>query len=325
MASPVVHFGSGKSPEEAQHQRFTELMPPQLGGDGEWTGTVRVAKIRVWADDDYRAQNVEWQRKFDDELEYVNAVLTGMCGVKLAAEYHVWRHHDTSVTLDAALDALAREDPGDGAFAVVGLTSALSLVTATVEQLGLARLPGRHLVLRGYAYYAEREAFAQMFKDLRADERDALHEARRRHKTTAVFLHELGHNLGVAHETMPDTIMNAMYSDHAASFSEAARETIRASLDERLGGGAPARPRAAPPAGAHDSLVIAVAASGETAVDGRALDAPALDELLRARFARDRDTEVVIKMAGDVPHGVVIELINRAKAAGMQHLSLETE
>ena len=93
VASPVVRFGGGKSPEQAQHQVLGELIPPQLAMEPRWTGDVRTLKIRVWADDDHRAQNVHWQRVFGEQLDYANAVLAASFGIRLEAEYRSWSHH----------------------------------------------------------------------------------------------------------------------------------------------------------------------------------------------------------------------------------------
>src|SRR2546421_8669858 len=93
MQTPVMRFGAGKSPEEAQQQRVTQLTPPALVVSDRWAGEVSVAKIRVWADDDFRAQNVRWQSTFADELAYANEVLGPMFGIQLTAEYREWSRH----------------------------------------------------------------------------------------------------------------------------------------------------------------------------------------------------------------------------------------
>src|SRR5512135_2489607 len=99
VASPVVRFGSGKSAKQAQHDRAAELTPPVLVADSEWSGEIRSEKVRVWADDDFRAQNVHWERTFDEEVEYANQVLGAVVGIKLVPEYHAWQHHAPGHTL----------------------------------------------------------------------------------------------------------------------------------------------------------------------------------------------------------------------------------
>ncbi len=318
--SPVIHFGEGKSAKEAQHDRLRELTPPVLSQDRRWTAEVRVAKIRVWADDEYRAQNLTWQRGFGEQLEYANAVLEPTFGVRLVAEYQAWEHHAPGSTLAEDLQALAAVDRGDGVLSVVGLTSALGLASATFDELGYASLPGRYIMLRGYADLEERKGFTRAFPDLEADERESALEARRRHKTTAVFLHELGHNLGAPHDEAPDTLMNAIYSEHSAGFTDRTRELVARELDRRLGGGAGAAPVAVP--ARHLALVIAIATSGEITIDGEPVADVELDAKLKAIYQADHEAELTVELAHGAPRALLVGIFDHAKAVGLKRLSI---
>src|SRR5262249_32808405 len=117
---------------------------------------------------------------------------------------------------------------------VVGLTSSLSLVAGGFEQLGVATLGERHLVVRGHADLEERKAFERAFPDIDPAQRENVVEARRRHKITAVLVHELAHSLGALHETEPDWVMNPTYSHRAASIHARNRELMLITLDDRL-------------------------------------------------------------------------------------------
>jgi biopolymer transport protein ExbD len=324
VQSPVMTFGGGKSAKEAQVDRANQLTPPVLVAlDEGWAGEVSVAKIRVWADDDFRAQNVRWRDAFAEQLAYANEVLAPLLGVRLEAEYRDWSYHVVGARLEDTLSALRKHDPGNGVFGVVGLTSALSLVTATFENLGMASIGGKHLVLRGYADVFERQAFDVMFRELRAEDRDALYKARRRHKTAAILLHEIGHNLGVTHELDADTIMNAKYSDKSASFTAESRDTMLATVDSRLQR-ARSKPKAVP-RDTHPTLVIRVDTAGRPNVGGNAIDDTTLDELLALSFTDDRDTQVVVKAARGAPHSAVVKILDRAKAAGLTRLAIATD
>lgn len=136
LISPVIPLGSGKSRTEAQHDSLEREKPTHLATAGKWAGPIRTAKIRVWADDDYRAQNIHWEQAFAKQLDAVNEVLGPSVGLHLDAEYRSWSRHAPGVTLSDDVDALAKQDPGTDVLSVVGLTSSLSLVTATFEQLG---------------------------------------------------------------------------------------------------------------------------------------------------------------------------------------------
>ena len=324
VQSPVMRFGGGKSAKEAQVDRANQLTPPVLVAlDEGWSGEISVAKIRVWADDDFRAQNVKWRETFGEHLAYANEVLGPLLGVRLEAEYREWKHQLVGATLADHLKALALQDPGNDVLSVVGLTSALSLVSATFEQLGYASISGRHMMLRGYADVFERKAFDVMFRELRPEDRDFLHRARRRHKGTAILLHELGHNLGVTHEVLPDTIMNAQYSDKAAAFTPEARDLMLATLDQRLHR-TRLKPRAAP-ADKHPTLVVTLDAAGKPSVGGNAIDDATLDDLLRMSAADDRDTQVVVKAVRGAPHAAVVKILDHAKAAGLSRLAIATD
>jgi biopolymer transport protein ExbD len=332
LVSPVYHFGGGKTEKEAQHDRAAELTPPVLVADGEWHGEVKVAHIRVWADDEYRAQNVRWERTFGDSLDYANEVLAPLMGIRLEAEYHAWDHHAPGNTLGQDLDDLVQQDPGDGVLTVIGLTSSQGLTSATFEELGLASTPGNHMMLRGYADVEERQIFERYFKTLTADERDHLYTARRRHKGAALLLHELGHNLGAPHSATADTLMYPMYSDHSASFDPDSVTLMRAHTDQLFGRTTheampAAYSTAAMPAARNTPtgppvFAVTVDATGAIANGGVVLSDPMLDSLLSMSFDNDHDTSVVVKAAKGAPHDVVVHVLDRAKAAGLTHLSI---
>lgn len=151
----------------------------------------------------------------------------------------------------------------------------------------------------------------------------------RRHKTAVVLLHELGHVLGVEHEIDSDSIMNASYSSHATTFSPTARGTMTATLDQRLhrksvtpvvASAQAAHPRAdaAPvaPKVHHAPIVIRVTRKRTTIVDGKTLNPDALDALLKAAYAEDPETRIIVNEDRSVPTGAVGDLLDRAKAIG---------
>lgn len=323
--SPVMHFGAGKSAHQAQHDTLAEFLPPQLDMTPAWHEAVRTAKLRVWADDDFRAQNLHWEHVFGEQLDYANAVLEPVLGLHLIADYRAWDFRaPAGSTLADDLHALEQRDPGDDVLAVIGLTSSLSLVTATFEQLGLATMPGRHVVLRGYADLEERSAFARAFPDLSPDEREAGLEARRRHKTTVTLLHELAHDLGADHEDEPDTIMNATYSDHATAFSEHARTVALATIDDRLHPERPPPPPMLPPPArtlspraVHPEITVHLAANGATTIDGVVLAADALDARLHEIAAHDPQTELIVAAKHGTARALVVKLMDRVRAQGL--------
>ncbi len=328
--SPVMKFGAGKSAKEAQRDTMSEFGPSRLVTGETWKGQVTTRTIRVWADDQYRAQNRQWQKSFEEPLELANLVITPMFGVRFVADYQAWERNVPGARLTEDLAALQHHDPGEDVFAVVALTSSLPLVSATFDELGLANLGGRHIALRGYADLEERKMYANAFPDLRAEERELALVQLRHHKTAVVLLHELGHVLGVEHESDSTTIMNATYSNHATSFSAQAREVMLRAVDQRLHRTpetptAPLvadqrpKPESAPraPTVHHAPVVIRVTRKAATIVEGKQLTADALETLLKTAFAEDPETPIVISEDRNVPTGVVGDLIDRAKAIGL--------
>ncbi len=325
--SPVMTFGGGKTAKEAQRETMSELAPVRLETEAKWTGEVTTRKIRVWADDQYRAQNVRWQKSFEGPLELANLVLSSALGLRLVPEYHVWERHVPGSTLADDLEALAERDPGREVLLVVGLTSSLPLVSATFDELGYAGIGGRHLIVRGYADLEERKLYEDAFRDLRSDERELSLEARRHHKTAVVLLHEIGHTFGADHDDDRDTIMNASYSHRAGAFGAGAREVMLRTLDGRLGRGAstgeayePTATAGPPPrpSGRTAPLVFHITPSGEIELDGKVIDKVALDDLLEAASARGRNAEIEVRLSRKAPTSALDPIVDAATAAGLR-------
>jgi biopolymer transport protein ExbD len=331
--SPVMRFGGGKSAKEAQHETMSDLAPVQLETAAKWTGEITTRKIRVWADNQYRAQNVQWRRSFEAPLELTNLVLTSLLGLRLEPEYQEWERHAPGSTIATDLEALAERDPGRGVLLVVGLTSSLPLVSATFDELGYAQVGGRHLIVRGYADLEERKLYADAFRDLLPEERELSLEQRRHHKTAVVLLHEIGHNFGYEHDAGQDTIMSAFYSHRASSFSAQARDVMLRSLEQRLGRGSSTgesreptaqsqpqpQPQPQPRASARTQRVVFyVTPSGDVELDGKVVDEHGIDSVLRDAFARDRNTEVLIRRSRKAPSSATAKLVDRATAVGLK-------
>ena len=72
------------------------------------------------------------------------------------------------------------------------------------------------------------------------------------------------------------------------------------------------------------SLVLVIPINGDVVVGGKAMHDTDLDPLFRAAFARDKATQVVLKADKGVQHGRVVNLMERAKQAGLTHLAIGT-
>ena len=72
------------------------------------------------------------------------------------------------------------------------------------------------------------------------------------------------------------------------------------------------------------SLVIVVPLSGDVAVGGKQMPDAQLGALFQAAFQRDKTTQVVLKADKGVAHGRVVNLMERAKQAGLTRLAIGT-
>jgi biopolymer transport protein ExbD len=72
------------------------------------------------------------------------------------------------------------------------------------------------------------------------------------------------------------------------------------------------------------SLVLEIPLSGDVMVGGKAMPDVSLENLFRAAFTRDKSTQVVLKADKGVPHGRVVNLMERAKQVGLTRLAIGT-
>jgi biopolymer transport protein ExbD len=72
------------------------------------------------------------------------------------------------------------------------------------------------------------------------------------------------------------------------------------------------------------SLVIDVTEDGALFVQGKRLDETQLDNVFRAAFTREPATQVVIRAARGTSHGIVVNVMEKAKAAGLRRLAIGT-
>jgi biopolymer transport protein ExbD len=75
---------------------------------------------------------------------------------------------------------------------------------------------------------------------------------------------------------------------------------------------------------AKASLVLEIPLQGDVVVGGKRMDDATLDNLFRAAFVRDKNTQVVLKADKGVAHGKVVNLMERAKQAGLSRLAIGT-
>jgi len=324
-------FGAGKSRQQAQHDVLAEFTPPGFDTDAVSNDPVKDVRVRVWADEEYRSQNTSWQRAAQQWIDEANNVLVAKLRLRLVPDYQVWNYRAPSgATLSDRLLELAQLDDGNGVFAVIGLTGSLALVEATFEELGVAHLGGRHMMIRGYADIEERKAFRDAFPDLSKQEIERSHALRKQHKTAAVLLHELGHNLGVDHESAPDTMMNGGYSHTTTGFSDQALAKMRNNVALHQGAPPPQAipvPHAQPasvtkggqPPKSGNSIQLIVTAQGQVMLGGNILGGAGLRQTLQSATV-DPGVELVIQRAPGAPQNVVDAVKQKAQQANIIYI-----
>lgn len=244
LASSCLYDSSWADPKRAQQAAAQRATPSALRatpevavGADEATARKpsRRLRIRAHATPRYAAEVVDWQRQLGDLVTDANEVLGPTVSVRLElTTAEVWAPRGPDDDLQQMLDEVSASDPGAEVEWVVGLIGSVPRFERSFHQLGLARA-GKHFVVRAMNDAREYEAIENNLSKLDDQERHKLYRVRKRHKTTAVFLHELGHTLGVIHELERTTLMAPVYDPKEEGFSVGAAEWMRLSLDQRLG------------------------------------------------------------------------------------------
>lgn len=233
--TPPITIGKNVDQKRVQRQSLAAITPAPLESSKPWKGEPRVLKVRVYVDEDFRAQTLRWKRQIEEQFDDANQFLVPALGIRLdVVSYAPWAQRSASASMESLLDALERHDQGDDVAWVVGYVSSLSIASMSFEQLGVAHLLGKHVVIRGYAESGEKKLLAEAFPKVPAVERENAHEQRRRHKQTVILIHEIAHSLGAIHENDEGWIMHASYAVAMSQFSDRSRELMQIAIDERL-------------------------------------------------------------------------------------------
>jgi biopolymer transport protein ExbD len=72
------------------------------------------------------------------------------------------------------------------------------------------------------------------------------------------------------------------------------------------------------------SLVVAILPSGQIFVNEEEVNEKQLDNIFRSAFARDKNTQVVLKADAGVHHGRVVGVMEKAKQVGLTKLAIAT-
>ena len=74
-----------------------------------------------------------------------------------------------------------------------------------------------------------------------------------------------------------------------------------------------------------NSLVVGIMANGELYVNGQKIAEGDLDGVFQKNYAKDKETQVVIKADGDAAHRRVVGVMEKAKANGLRRIAIATK
>lgn len=238
-AAVTGNFGEGeKKPDKKLSQKLVdETSPVQVEPAAARADEVRVLRLHVYADQDYRREVIQWQPRFRTLVARANAYLGGAAGLRLeVTELAEWTRRTPVNQQLHVLEELEARDPGSAQVLVVGLITSMALAASSFDDLGLARIGGGHFYLRNMNDAEEYGWFARAHPRLSDEENQRAYADYKAHKELVVFLHELGHVLGAEHERVPGTIMYPSYGETMSAYSEAAAAAMRATVTARLDG-----------------------------------------------------------------------------------------
>ena len=72
------------------------------------------------------------------------------------------------------------------------------------------------------------------------------------------------------------------------------------------------------------SVVLLIPLNGDVVIDGRTVADADLDNLFRTAYTKDKNTQVVIQADKGVQHGRVVNVMERARGAGLVRLMIST-
>ena len=173
-----------------------------VAAGAERATTSRRFRVRVYADDQYRAQTLRWEARFEGRLDRFNRLVEPIFGARLElVDAQPWPRTGDNSDLRVVADALRELDPGTDVDWVIGLTTGLPQMTQNHSLLGVASPLDKFIVLRGLS------------------QTDEITQRERDHKSMALLLHEWGHTLGAIHTREDVWIMHTRYSYQQSSLS----------------------------------------------------------------------------------------------------------
>ena len=224
--------------EDQQRRSAARMRPSRWPAQGDLTpaetAEVRTLRVRVHADPGHQQARQGWQVRFFRVVQRVNPVLIRSLGVRMEiVRAREWPRASTIGDLRAALFDLVSYDPGDDIDIVIGLVAPLSSLGTVHEDLGIAQLFGRHIVMRPGDDLELYDGIARRFDRLSVDERESLFVALRRHAEATTLLHEVGHLFGGLHVDDRTSFMHARAHSQTSRFHPTNVSLMRVVVDAK--------------------------------------------------------------------------------------------
>ena len=73
------------------------------------------------------------------------------------------------------------------------------------------------------------------------------------------------------------------------------------------------------------SLIIGIQKNGQIVINGQAVPDSQLPNIFLSAYSQNKETQVVIKADQGVPHGKVVNVMERAKQVGLSKLAIATQ
>ena len=220
--------------KQLQKEQLEQFRPAQLDhGDGAWRA-VRTMRVRLYVDPAL-AKKTGVRGDFADTLERASRVLESALRIRLRLEDMRELPSDMPLAYtDGLLAALQQLDAGEDVDFVIAMTSASPVATMSFHDIGRASVLGKHIVLRTMDDAGELRALAT-YDAIDPNERSRLYAQRKRHKQTAVLLHEIGHTLGALHTRDALDLMHPSYDNRMQQFAQPDIDLMQLVVDARLG------------------------------------------------------------------------------------------
>jgi hypothetical protein len=234
-------WGAAERSQRAVAREATpgELQPSHDAPQGAPNG-VRVLRIRAYATPRFTAEVVDQRTYLRSLIDGANRVVEPTLNVQLKlVEVRTWKPSSRGNDMAAMLDELVAADAADDVDRVVGMVGSLPHLGETYDNIGFGAMLGKHIVVRALTSASEFDAIESL-DELDVKERQRLYRARSRHKAITVFLHELGHTLGIPHTRARHTIMFSQYDLKTTGFGTASTRLMRTTCAQRRGEGSEA-------------------------------------------------------------------------------------